>query len=196
MDVIYYLELRPETIAAKVKDIVKRNATGHLQRPIPMEKKPIDIEDEIYYYQSPKKIIPIKNDEFFITDSFKALVGEILTPNNFYLIRENDKDKYYNLTDEMAQYYAGFNSGIKAINLLKNQFYAAYLPDSTLIARLQLVYSNPTTSVVFFIDHGLICPIPTDSILILLEKFQQLPPRSFKASLFGLFKIENLILIQ
>lgn len=190
MNVIYYFGLKSETVEAKVKDIVNKTPSSKCldNNNNCSEMKPVKpIDKSIYYYQSPEKSIAVNDNA--VSDSFRAFVGEVFTPNNFYLVRENDKDKYDELTNQMAQFYGKSLFNYKVDDHLNNQLYATYLPFTDSIARVQLLYSNPINTVAFFIDYGLIYDILTKDIYQLMEQFQELPPRSFKATLFGLFEI-------
>ncbi|KAH9423210.1 uncharacterized protein LOC113796811 [Dermatophagoides pteronyssinus] len=125
-----------------------------------------------------------------------VIIGEINTPCNFYLIKNNPDIivSFMEFEESLNHFYNNDKNRINLIELystsIENNRYGVAKIPSTLEqsekrwARIQVVnHSDQSTSQCFFIDYGMVTPILTNEIYKLDDRFKQYPARSFKAAL-------------
>ena len=137
-----------------------------------------------------------------------VIIGEINTPCNFYLIKNNPDIivSFMEFEESLNHFYNNVKNRINLIELystsIENNRYGVAKIPSTLEqsekrwARIQVVnHSDQSTSQCFFIDYGMVTPILTNEIYKLDDRFKQYPARSFKAALAGKYfeKSEKLL---
>lgn len=147
----------------------------------PTEKQ-LDFDDNV---EIPQVNIDLGDD---------VIIGEISTPCNFYLIKNNPKivATFKEFEEKLDQFYENEKHRFQLIDfnatsIENNRYGVAKNPvEPHRWSRIQVVnHSDQSSSQCFFLDHGLLTPINTEQIFKLDNRFKNYPARSFKAALSG-----------
>lgn len=109
-------------------------------------------------------------------------LGEIINPCNFYLVFDENDDKYQDLKQKMKEFY---EKNPYPLPICSEHLYATKLENTQEWERVKIVSNVDKFYCCYFVDKGVTNFIPDEKLFLLDDQFKLLPPRSTKASLFG-----------